>query len=65
MKTIRDLLIRLIQGCGEVDDPVMVKICRRDKDNCVVEVAILPIHHIDSYDRICVEEQDIKWENYR
>lgn len=63
-QTIRELLIRLLMGCGDVDDNVMVKIVKRDEDNVVTEVAYVPISYMDSYDNICVEYRDVKFETY-
>ena len=63
-RNIRELLIRLLMGCGDIDDNLMVKIVKRDGDNVVTEVAYVPISYIDSHDNICVECHDIKFETY-
>lgn len=64
LKTIRDLINYLLNSCGDVDDPVNVKLVRRDENNVVTHYAILPISYIDMRDNICVEEKDIKWEAF-
>ena len=63
-KNIRELLIRLLMGCGGIDDKLGVKIVKRDNGGIVQEVAILPISYVDSHDNICVEYNDIKFEPY-
>jgi hypothetical protein len=51
-------------SCGYIDDDCRVKIVRRDADNIVTHVAILPISYIDAHDNICVEESQINWRPY-
>ena len=63
-QTIRELLIRLLMGCGDIDDNLMIKIVKRDGDNVVTEVAYVPISYVDSHDNICVEYRGIKFKPY-
>lgn len=63
-ENIRELLIRLLMGCGDIDDNMGVKIVKRDKEGIVQEVAKLPISYVDSHDNICVEFGDIDFEPY-
>jgi hypothetical protein len=64
MKSIREVINRLLMSCGYIDDDCRVKIVRRDADNIVTHVAILPISYIDAHDNICVEESQINWRPY-
>lgn len=65
VRRIRDLVSRLINCCGDIDDRVNVKICRRDEEGVVTHVAILPVVRVDAHDNICVEETDIYWREYK
>jgi hypothetical protein len=64
LKTIRNLITYLIQSCGDIDDPVGVKIVRRNEEGVVTHIALLPISYIDVHDSICVEESEINWVKY-
>lgn len=62
--TVRDVVNRLVGGCGNVDDPVRVKLVRRNSEGAVVEMAIVPISYFDAFGNICIEESSIKWTPY-
>ena len=59
-KTIRELLLRLLMGCGNIDEEIKIKIIKRDKDNVVTHVSYVPIGYIDVFDNICIEIRDIE-----
>lgn len=60
MKTIRELISRLLNGCGNIDDAVHIKIVRRDSQGAVTHTAIIPIAYVDSADNIAIEESSIQ-----
>lgn len=59
-ETIRQLLARLLTGCGDIDEQIRIKIVKRDEDNVVTKVAYIPIGYIDVHDNICIELSDVE-----
>lgn len=64
-KTVRETLKQLTLGCGDIDEPLYVKLVRRDSgNNDVVFQALVPIAYFDAVGNICIEESDIDWVPY-
>lgn len=64
IKTLRNLVNVLLAGCGDIDEDVYVKICRRDKDGVVTHISVNQVSYIDSHGNICIEESGITWAQY-
>lgn len=60
-RTVRKLIERLLMGCGDIDEPVRIKIVRRDEHGVVTHCATAPISYVDSFNSICIEEPELHW----
>lgn len=63
-QTVRTVVNQLVGSCGKIDEPVRVKLVRRNSQGAVVEMAIIPISYFDGFGNICIEESSIQWQPY-